>query len=115
MPKFLALGAEVAIAFLVPREVGPRPSPVRALGLVENRDEGKDLPLQRQPDEVLFRTVGRVGRQPVRAEAKTPFGLRRVPSRARSLMRLRLGSGSGLGLGPGLGLGLGSGLGAGLA
>jgi hypothetical protein len=55
---------------LVTGKVVARVGAVGALGFVEHRDVRLDTALMHQPGEVLGRTIGGVGRQPCRPQAK---------------------------------------------
>ena len=65
-PEFLTGRADVAVALVVIGEVISGEGAVGALGFVEHRNVRLDSALMHQPSEVLGRTVGRVGRQPLR-------------------------------------------------
>lgn len=49
------------------------PEVVENLPLVEDRDEGKDLALQREPNQIVGRSVGSVSGDPIRPCAKAFF------------------------------------------
>ena len=66
LPEFLPGRADLAVALVVIGEVVARVGAVSPLGVVEHRDVRLDLPLMNQPGEVLGRTAGGVGRQPLR-------------------------------------------------
>src|SRR5688572_667270 len=62
--------ADVDASALLPLEVGPREGAVLALGLVDDGNVRRNLPLLNEPIEHGSRAVGRVGRQPVGLQAK---------------------------------------------
>src|SRR5947209_17353175 len=70
LPEFLPGRADVTVALVVVDEVVARVGAVGALGFIEHRNVRLDTALMHQPGEVLGRTVGGVGRQPLRPQAE---------------------------------------------
>src|SRR5215471_15902787 len=70
LPELLPGRADVAVALMVIGEVVAREGAVGALRFVEHRNVRLDTALMHQPGEVLGRTIGGVGRQPLRPQTE---------------------------------------------